>query len=365
VPSLVVGRARIGMMSRGPARDDAAQGVFVAFLESAPDAVVIIDRDGQIALVNERTEHLFGYTRHELLGQPVERLLPERFRKVHRRHRAEYRADPRPRPMGAGLDLYGQRKDGAEFPVDISLSPLWTEEGVLFAADIRDVSERKRLEAARDDFIANAAHELRTPLATLAGLGEILAAHLHEMTEEQVARSLAALQRQGQRASVLVANLLDLSQLEGGRADFTIEPVDLANAGRRALESAPPPEGVLVEVAVPPGLSVRADAVRLEQILTNLLTNAYRYGGPHVRIEAEARPEWALLVISDDGAGVPAELVPKLFEPFTRGASAEFHGGSGIGLALCRRLAEAFGGNIRYIPGRPSGANFVLRLPRR
>src|SRR5207249_10017703 len=139
----------------------------------------------------------------------------------------------------------------------------------------------------------------------------------------------------GQRASALVANLLDLSQLDGGRVRFFLETVDAAAAARRALDAAPPPAGTAAEVAVPDGLAVRVDAVRFEQVLTNLLTNAYRYGGSRVRIEGSIENGTVRLAIVDDGAGVPADIVPRLFDPFTRGVSAETQGGSGIGLALC------------------------------
>jgi PAS domain S-box-containing protein len=457
---------------------------FGAYLESAPDAVVIIDPDGRIVFANAQTERLFGYSRQDLRGQAVEHLLPERFRSGHAGHREGYRSDPRTRPMGTGRALFGLRKGGDEFPVDISLSPLHTRQGTLLTAAIRDmtertraeearallatvvessddaifaqtidgtimswnrgaermygysageavgmsmsmlvpserkaemdellaavaqgerveqyetvrvrkdgaardvsltvsptrdqagrvtgssaiardITERKRMEAARDQFIANAAHELRTPLATLAGLGEILADHLHEMSREQVAHSLAALRRQGERANALVANLLDLSQLDGGRVRFSFGAVDAATAARRALDAAPAPAGTDVTVLVPDGLVAWVDPVRFEQILTNLLTNAYRYGGSHVTIEGTRAGSAVHMVVADDGNGVPAELVPRLFEPFARGSNAESQGGSGIGLALCRRLIDAFGGDIRYASANP-GARFTMTLP--
>ncbi len=256
------------------------------------------------------------------------------------------------------------RTGGGEFPVDISLSPLDTEEGLLLAATIRDVTERTRLERIREEFIANAAHELRTPLTTLSGVGEMLALHLHELSQDQLEQSLAALKRQGERASVLVSNLLDLSQVEGGRALLDIQDLNVASAAKNAVEVAPAPEGTSVEISVDDGTSVHADPVRFQQILTNLLTNAYRYGGRNVTIDARSEPAGVIVSVSDDGSGVPPDLLPNVFEPFTRGRTAGAVGGSGIGLALCRRLVEVFGGSMWYETAQPHGARFVVRLPR-
>lgn len=347
---------------------------FRAFVELAPDAVVLVDGGGTVLLANAQVEAMFGYDRRELLGQRVEVLLPERYRAAHIAHRERYLAAPRTRPMGAGLELRGRRRDGSEFPVDISISPLPTAEGMIVAAAIRDITERKRLEQARDQFIAAAAHELRTPFATLVGIGDTLADFLDEMSTEEVRASLAALKRQGERAATLVANLLDLSRLDSGRAEVELVPTELRTAVERALDTVTVPAGRSLEVDLPDSVRVLADPIRLEQVVLNLLTNALRYGGPHVTVSvsgagttdrtdaSQALSARVRLVVEDDGPGIDAALRDRLFEPFTRGPAAGAVGGSGLGLALSRRLVEAFGGTLTHESRSEGGARFVVSL---
>jgi signal transduction histidine kinase len=223
-------------------------------------------------------------------------------------------------------------------------------------------SQRLRLEHLRDDFIRNAAHELRTPLTTLAGLGETLALHFDILARADIDDAFAAMARQGDRARVLISNLLDLSQIEDRRSVFNIVDVAIATLVARVLEAAPPPDGTTVSVVAARDLTARADPSRLEQVVSNLLVNAYRYGGREVRVDALSEEGRMVLSVSDNGSGVEPELVDKLFEPFTRGSQANVVRGSGIGLALCRSIVQGMSGEIWYDP-RLRGGSFRVSLP--
>jgi protein-histidine pros-kinase len=333
-----------------------------ALLEVAPDAIVVVAGTGAMSAVNSQAEGAFGYSREELVGQQVEMLLPERFRNGHVGRRLAYTAKPVRREMGPGLALFGLRKDGTEFPVTIQLSSIPTADGPLPVAAIRDITEQRRLERIREDFIANAAHELRTPLTTLAGLGETLSRSFDVMARTDIEDAFAAMARQGSRARVLITNLLDLSKIEGGRATFGIVEVELRTLIRRVLEVAQPPDDKTVAVTVPDDLILLADPSRLEQVVSNLLVNAYRYGGTNIQIGAGTRGGNTVFWIEDDGKGVELDLVGELFEPFTRGRVAVAVRGSGIGLALCRRIVQGMDGRIDYEPAAPHGSRFSVTL---
>lgn len=228
----------------------------------------------------------------------------------------------------------------------------------------QDITERKAQEELRDRFIANAAHELRTPMTTLVGFVEVLSGRREKLSEEQVTSSLAVMSRSASRLTSLVNNLLDISKLQAGALRIRTEDVDVAGVSERVVESNPPPDGRSVTLNVEDHPVVTTDPLRLEQVLENLVTNAYRYGGPNIVVEATNSGEEATIAVCDDGPGVEGELVPTLFEPFASGATSAEVGGSGLGLAIARMLTEALGGRIHYEPNEPTGARFVLRLRR-
>ncbi|HWD08322.1 MAG TPA: ATP-binding protein [Actinomycetota bacterium] len=232
-----------------------------------------------------------------------------------------------------------------------------------YLADLADLAlERCELFARERSFIASASHELRTPLTTIAGMAGILTETWRDMDPQTIEDCLDAINRQSVRVRDLVANLLDLAQVENNPSPKPVGAVSVAACGRGALEVAPPPPGRSVDIAIGEGLTAMADPRGLERALTNLLVNAYRYGGPEVRVEAAALEREILLTVSDNGNGVPPELVPRLFDPFTRGATTGSISGSGLGLAITRQLVENFGGRIGYEPGRPRGAKFCVHL---
>jgi PAS domain S-box-containing protein len=228
----------------------------------------------------------------------------------------------------------------------------------------QDITERKKQEAFREQFIANAAHELRTPMTTLVGFVEMLARKRAGMPEAQMEVVVDAMSRSGDRLAVLINNLLDLSKLQQGELDFELVPVPVKEILDQAQESAPPPPDKKVTVNVEGDPVALGDRHRLDQVISNLLTNAYRYGGPNVRVEAGEENGAVLVTVSDDGRGIEPDLANSLFDPFTRGAASSEVGGSGLGLAIVKMLVDAAGGEIWHEPETPHGTRFNVRLKR-
>jgi signal transduction histidine kinase len=223
-------------------------------------------------------------------------------------------------------------------------------------------AELRRMDGVKTAFIADAAHELRTPLTILTGMIDVLGPQREHLSSEEVDRCFVALERQGVRAVQLVRNLLDLSRLEQSQG-ITPQTVDVGTHVRSAIASVPPVEGTSVEVRVEEGMRAVADPDGLEQVLVNLLTNAYKYGGHSVTVEGGRREDLVVLSVSDDGPGVEDDLLPRLFEPFSRGDRSSSVEGSGLGMTIVRRLMESLGGAVDYEPVTPRGARFVLTLP--
>lgn len=352
-----------------------------------PDAIVVLNATGRIVLANRQAEDLFGYPHGELIGEPVECLLPERLRAAHFGHRASYIRHPRVRAMGIGLELHGLRADGIEIPVDVSLSPLETPEGTLVLSAIRDATERRQLETqmrdknaqlasamqAKDRFLATMSHELRTPLNAVIGFtGTLLMGMAGPLNEEQE-RQLRIIRTSGRHLLSLINDLLDLARMDADKLDLSLERVDCQDVIEGVMTTLRPQsdaKGLSIILEMPnTRVTVATDRRALTQILTNIAANAVKFcDRGSVRISLRARDEAGArrveIAVADTGVGIHMQDLPTLFDAFSRleadGAERE---GTGLGLHISRRLADRLGARIDVASTRGIGSVFTLVLP--
>ena len=352
---------------------------FKGLLESAPDAIVIVNTEGIIVIVNSQAEELFQYTRDELLGKKIEILIPSRFHTRHVSHRDNYLNEPKNRPMGAGLELHGIRKDGSEFPVEISLSPLETEDGKLISSAIRDITQRKmiettlrertaELEGANRDleaFSYSVSHDLRAPLRAINGFCSILLKEHMEGLKPEMQRYLSLMAHNTVQMGNLIDDLLQFSRLN--REQMQKQNFEMSELVKTVVDEIRlTQKDNSISFKINPIPSICADRALMKQVWINLVSNAVKFSrkGVSTIVEIGHRRQNGMVTyfVKDNGIGFDMNHAGKLFGVFQRMHRAEDFEGTGVGLALVHRIIHRHGGKVWAESDPNKGSTFFFSL---
>ncbi|WP_422359723.1 sensor histidine kinase [Reichenbachiella sp.] len=353
---------------------------YKSLLESAPDAMVIAERNGTVQLINQQITNLFGYEKDELLGTSVERLIPERYRRLYKGHSSGFFDIPDIEQQGKGVELIGRKKSGEEFPIEVSLSPLETDDGALVSAAIRDITFRKDAEDSMElfsqqlqnknkeleQFTYVASHDLQEPLRTITSFSEMLVEKYKNQFDETGKKSLQFILDATGRMSQLIKGLLDYGRLGKSEAKENINCNDLMADLKKDLTTGLEESKTKLDVSDLP--SVNGYPVELRLLLQNLISNAMKFRKPEetpvIQIKAKKKRGEVVFSVKDNGIGIADEHRERIFEIFQRLHNKNKYEGTGIGLAHCRKIVELHGGQI-WVESEPDmGSSFYFSIPK-
>lgn len=363
-----------------------AEARFRGLLETAPDAVVVVNSKGEIVLANLEAEKMFGYQKSEILGQSLSMLIPARSRENHRKYQAEFFSEPKVRSMRSGPEFFGLHKEGREFPIEVSLSPLETDEGILVTSAIRDITERKHAQdkiqklnqelvlrnielvsanKELESFSYSVSHDLRTPLRAIDGFSQAILEDYVNCLDATGKTYFQNIREASSRMDQLINGLLSLAKTS--RTEILPEKVDLSVLAQGILsqfKSSEPRREVTFTIA--PGLVAEGDRVLLRSALENLLGNAWKFtskrSDAHIEFGVTHLGDEEIYFVRDDGAGFEMQYVNKVFELFQRLHDKNDFPGTGVGLAIVARIIQRHGGRIWAEGAVGNGATFYFVL---
>ena len=352
-------------------REKIAQEMFRLAVEACSCGMLMVDREGKIALVNAAIERQFGYCRDELIGQSVDMLVPVRLHRADAMHREAFKLRPETRKVEARADLLALRKDGSEFSAEVSLNPIDVDGSLLVLGVVVDVSERRRTERLKDEFVATVSHELRTPLTSIVGALALLTGNAAGKLPDPALRLLRIAYTNSQRLVRLLNDILDIEKMESGKATFDFKRVEVRSLVEQAIEANRAfAEGFDVRIRLDSAsvaIDVRVDPDRVVQAITNLLSNAIKFSPPgeEVVVAVEARNETVRISVRDHGHGVPDEFKPHIFEKFAQAdaTDARQKGGTGLGLSIVKQIVDRLDGAVGFGNAPGGGAVFHIDLP--
>ncbi len=366
----------------GPSRSlsvTLGEDVYHDIVEAAPDAMVMIDASGHILLANRQVEKLFGYSREQIVGQSIEVLLPPRFRGGHVAKRTQYFDNPQIRAMGSGRELFAQRADGTEFPVEVSLSPMLTPAGPMVLSAIRDVTEAKQAKeimqyvsdqlrarnSALEQFTFLASHDLQEPLRTIESFSGLLRDELGDTVRGSSEQALQYIEESAQRMSRLLRELLEHSRIGHLSAFDPVDTDELVREVLKDLHAAIKQAHARVHMDELPRVNGRR--AELQLLFQNLISNAIKFRRVDEPLEIDVRSQrgdagWEFQV-DDNGIGIDPKLAEKIFLPFKRLHSRTEYAGTGMGLTHCHKIAQLHGGRIWVSPNERGGSTFHVYLP--
>ena len=342
-----------------------------ALIDTMVDAVIIIDDIGTIQNFNPAAEAMFGYIADEVIGENIRMLMPEPHHSAHDGYLAHHRETGSRHVLGRRSEVEAQRRDGSLFPIELAVTDMKIHGQPLFSGLLRDITERRKVDRLKDEFIASISHELRTPLTAIRGsLGLISGGALGELPARAIALILLA-HDNSERLSVLVDDLLDMEQIDSGRMEFHFDEMALMPVIEASIDSNTrwaEKHGVRCRIGQRlEQARVYADRQRLLQVLSNLLSNACKFSPRDsvVDIDITCHKGQVRISISDRGPGIAENLRPRLFTKFVQGDTGNTRrtGGTGLGLCISKAIVERHGGGIGFIPGAGVGTTFYFELP--